>query len=461
MISDYRKNLIKEGNESTFLPKNEQVKFHSIILLEIFNFEDFPNLIKGLDKLYADLDTQLPIFSDQVDEVKNGLKNPVEPAWFWHNLPSIFNSNAPSLFGASFDLGSNFSQIELGLYWISSSLIVMQISARLNFEVSDELNKLIYKEYTDDELTIRHPDGGGSRFFPEGLKTTEITDLRLKLKKEVIDYLSNFFEGQFFKLSENDYSIVPSIDIYSLDYPENTEDILKWGQEVSGFLQCFGVSLDEYVHSRTSLYNQYILCEEETKFKDNEFKHPNHIILVNNRFFKSEEENGIDLMGTPDTPFCILAINRLSNIHKDILGELNATISNEIQNLEKNELIDVLENRKKISKKIYYFKRFKIEFEQIPHTEQINFNFSSMARNKEEQYDLFDFLFDQIRKQTNNIDDAIDTLNQHSNLILNLKNIEYSRNMQISTKNLSILVVIFTGIVVFLTLFTLWMTFYR
>ena len=106
-------------------------------------------------------------------------------------------------------------------------------------------------------------------------------------------------------------------------------------------------------------------------------------------------------------PFGILAISRLSNINKNILGDLNKVISSEIQNLEKNELVDVLENRKKISKKIYYFKRFKIEFEQIPHIQSLDFGFNSLALNKEDQYNLFDKKSIECnKKQTNEIDDA-------------------------------------------------------
>lgn len=240
---------------------------------------------------------------------------------------------------------------------------------------------------------------------------------------------------------------MPTIDLYSLNYPDNVRDILKWGEEVSGFLRSFGITIDNFSRSRTTSLSQYILCEEDG------IKYPNYILLANNHLFKSEKEF-IDLMD-PDMPFGILAISRLSNINKNILGDLNKVISSEIQNLEKNELVDVLENRKKISKKIYYFKRFKIEFEQIPHIQSLDFGFNSLALNKEDQYNLFDNLLNVIKKQTNEIDDAIDTLNQHSNIILNLKNIEYSKKMQYSIRWLSIIAAILTAFVVILTLFQL------
>ncbi len=83
-------NFLKIGNESSFLPNGEKVKFHSIILLEIFNFEDFSDLISGLKKLYSELSNSKNdiVFNDysRIEKVIKGLKNPNGTNLF---LPSI------------------------------------------------------------------------------------------------------------------------------------------------------------------------------------------------------------------------------------------------------------------------------------------------------------------------------------------------------------------------------------
>lgn len=275
-MSSMTENLINNSNESSFLPNNEKVKFHSIIILELFNFEDFPNLIKGLEELYDKLkkSTQIIFFKDysQIEEIIKGLKNPVESAVAWYNLPPIFNSTSSSPFGVTYDLGSNIDRISIGFYNISSSLVAMQINVELKSTVSDNLNKIIYKKYEEDEVISRYPDGRRkSMTLPNALKSREMNDFRLKLKMEIVDFLSSFFKGQFFKLCGNDYSIVPSIDLYSLNYPENIEDILKWGDEFHGFLECFGISVNEFDSFK---YDENLLCEEH------EFKYPNYIILA-------------------------------------------------------------------------------------------------------------------------------------------------------------------------------------
>lgn len=448
-ISSITENLIKNSNESSFLPNKEKVKFHSIIILELFNFEDFPNLIKGLKELYDELNkSEIILFKDidysRIEDIIKDLKNPVESTWRWYNLPPIFNSTSSSPFGVTYDLGINIDRIGIGLYKISSSLVTMQINVKLKSTISDNLNKIIYKKYEEDEVISRYPDGRRkSMTLPVGLKSREINDFRLKLKMEIIDFLSSFFKGQLFKLCGNDYSIVPSIDLYSLNYPENIEDILKWGEEVHGFLDCFGISVNEFSSFK---YNENLLCEEH------KFKYPNYIILINRRLLNRSDEETINLFDYKS--FVILALHRLTYIHNNILGELNATISNEIQNLEKNELIDVLENRKIISQKIYDFQRFKIEFELLKAEYILDLPFVSMAANKKDRYFLFDYIIEQLKKHTIDIDNAINTLNQHSDLTLNLTNIDYSRKNQILTNRLTWIVVVLTILQVVLVIIT-------
>ena len=45
----------------------------------------------------------------------------------------------------------------------------------------------------------------------------------------------DFFQGDFFERSKENISVVPSIDLFSLEYPEKEEDILTWGNENKGF----------------------------------------------------------------------------------------------------------------------------------------------------------------------------------------------------------------------------------
>ncbi|WP_424353791.1 hypothetical protein [Methanobacterium sp. MBAC-LM] len=467
-----REEFLKELNQSSFLPDKEHIKLHSIILLEIFTLEDFPDLIKGLNKLYNN-DSNQRILSQysKIQDLKKGLENLNGFEWIQIELPFIYNSNLDSSFpmGIPQSLGDSIAICSFELHRISSNLIMMQIHVKLTPNLSDKINNIIYKEYTEDETTnydtvvkskletspeilkrielsnLRYKLKNKLETSPEISKKKELSNLRYEIKKEIIRYISNYFRGYFIKLSKNNYSIVPSIDIYSLNYPEKNEDIIKWKTKLRRFFMCFGIPT-----IRTPFKSgRYILFEE------NIFKYSNYVIFAN-RGGQTKLTENID--GDIETRidyynFSLLAMYRLIKIYKDIINDLNVTISNEIQNLEENELNKVLKSRKEISKKIYYFKRFKIEFEQIKFKIFFDLEFESINGKKGETK-LCEILFDEISEQINDIDNAINTLNQNANLILNLKNIEYSKNNQKWTMRLSIIVLLLALIQVIFAYFS-------
>lgn len=443
-MTDYKrlaKSNLKRHNESTFLPNNEKVKFHSIVLIELFTFEEFPDLINGLDNLYNDLSKSENILDEKdysiIEEIKNELKGSRKGFGGWYRLPPIYNSKFDTFnpFGVRHDLGSNFRYFEIQFYNLSNSLVALEINANLEPDISDKLNKIIYKEYSEDEITEKYPDGSKKRKTnPAIFKEKNVTKLRLELKKDIIEFLSKYFRGYFFKLDYN-HIIIPSIDLYSLNYPEKNEDILKWGQESNGFLNCFGTNINYFFKSE-----RCILC------LDSESNYSSHIVFANRiQSIADDIENEIE--GTiSDIDFVMLSVYKWVDIQKNILNELNTVISNEIQNIEKNDLNEVLKNRKDISKKIYFFKRFKIEFEQIISKELFIFNFNfKEVNNREEKYcDLLKNISNEIFEMTKDIDQSINTLNEHSNLILNLKNVEYNKNMQEKVKLLTYLIIALT-----------------
>ncbi len=186
--------------------------------------------------------------------------------------------------------------------------------------------------------------------------------------------------------------------------------------------------------------------------KEIEFNYENYVSFVNSDFLELDKTD-ISFKLHNNLKLSILAFDRISNLNKNILKELNFIISNEIKNLEKNHLKDILESRKKISMDIYQFKRFKIEFGLLNYGEFSGHDFTSIEKDVEEIHYFFKDLLNVISKRIQYVDNTIDTLNQNSNLILNLKNIENSNKLQILTKNLTWLIVGLTIILVFLTIF--------
>lgn len=425
-MSDSEEEIIKKSSESTFLPSMEKVTYHSIILLELFTFDDFDDLIKGLNNLYGDpsnLKKLDHVSCTQIENVKKELENKSGFTFLTQTLPMIinskFNENSSHV---SLNLGASINCLTVGLHFFSPSFVIMQINVKLKNDPTEELNDIIESD--------------------SNLKVNGVFNLRSNLKKEIINCLSNYFNGFFFKLSENNHSIVPSIDLYSLIYPENDEELNKLVTENQQFFSYFQIlnfldfsyKQDFCIISReidfgsVINYNNYVMFANKNSYPEFD----NHIL-----FFKGNTLN-----------FCVFAIDRLIGIYENIIGDLNATISEEIKDLEKNKLNKVIKNRKKISERIYHFKRFKTEFSKN------NFIYSDFQNIKDKENMLFESFIKAISKKINYIDNAVDTLNQNANLILNLKNIEYSKNNQKWTMRLSVIVLLLALIQVIFAYFS-------
>jgi len=76
----------KWDNDKCFLSDKEIVHYHSIIIFEVINFEDFNDFIDSLDRIYADLNV---LESKQIDEFKKNLLDQE------YNLYNRWQANLP------------------------------------------------------------------------------------------------------------------------------------------------------------------------------------------------------------------------------------------------------------------------------------------------------------------------------------------------------------------------------
>lgn len=406
----------KKHNEDCFLPNNEKIKYNSIILLESFNIEEFNDLIKGLDKLYenyspiSDLD-----YYNLFDNDKMSFRSS-------KSLPTIANSNFDNipLISLQIDLGNHIRFLIINLHRILPSMVMLQIQAFFDNKISEELNEVIYKHHESEIIYHDFPEEipnqkiysirSSTHYHPEKIKTKEITEIRLSLKKELIDFFSKYFEGFFFKISSNDRDIVPSIEIYSLNYPDDNGDIIEWGRKVRGFMGCFGAT----IHQRNCFkMNEYLFLTES-----------NHRTLSNYLLFSNNSEKD----SIPDftnysfdtTLFETILFSRWLRIQEQMVGKYSSVISEEIVHLQKNQLEDVLKNRRVISEGIFYFERFKTEFELF------NPSNSGFKLIGDAKINLSPNWMKNISKEIKNVENIINIFNKHSNVILGLKNVEYN-----------------------------------
>ena len=440
--------FVKKQNEWCFLPKKQKIKYHSFTLLEFFPLEKINALLTGLDKLYGGA---RPAHQSRLT-YKEVLLNAHNKLFQWNsmNLPYITTDKLKGKIipdGVFLNLGENIRHYHINIYKVLPSLAILQIQVYLDESISDKINNIIYSYHKEKKEKIETPKGNYTNIYdPPMLKKDEIDKLRTSLRNEAIDFLSTYFKGYFFELRDkNDNSVVPFIDLFSLDYPTDEKKINEWGRKNHSFLSCFGTYISPHT---TYKYNNYLLCLESNR----NTKFNNYVIFANRK------NTGTNMYPDKDSSieetlnfnsFELFAIDRWIKIYESVVGAFNTQLSKEIVNLSNNKINLSIKTRKRILKNIFYFERFKVEFDRFSHISE-KFDFQSLKDTrkspmvkKSEKTSMFVSHKKGINKRIKDIEKIISIFTKQSENILSLKSIEFNKNMQIIVSILSALVLIF------------------
>jgi len=274
---------------------------------------------------------------------------------------------------------------------------------------------------------------------PERQKEDEIYQLRKDLHQEAVDFLNNYFKDYFFELSKENISVVPSIDLFSLDYPVKENDILNWGTENRVFFSCFSTSITPWESFK---YENYLFCIESRR--DVEFN--NYVIFANRKTSTENMYPDVDSAIVLKLNFCsfdLIAIERWLRIQENVVGKLSSTVLEEISKIQKNKFSKAIETRKNILKNVFSFKRFGVGSKwNSVFFDRFTFMSLKDKKNPKRQIDLFKNLKERIDTRIKEISNLIDVFTKQYETILNLKNLEFSKNMQISVRTLTIVIIV-------------------
>jgi len=432
------KNEVKQENERCFLKDKQKLKHHSFILLELVPLEKIEKLIFGLDKLYVNA----TLFQKSRLNYKKFLSNCNSKLFqrFILNLPSIVSSNlkgevlSDSIF---YDLGDKIRHIYVSIYKVMPSNVILQFQVCLNDKISEKINDIIYQYHEEIIKSVEAPKKESITVYsPEINKNNEIYQLRKDLHNEAVDFLKNYFKGYFFELSKENISVVPSIDLFSLDYPVKENDILNWGIENRVFFSCFSTGITPWESFK---YENYLFCIESRR--DVEFN--NYVIFANRKTSTENMYPDVDSAIVLKLNFCsfsLIAIERWVRIQENVVGELSSTVLEEISKIQKNKFSKAIETRKNILKNVFSFKRFGVGYKW--NSNQFTFRSLKDKNNPERQIDLFKGFKEGINTRTKEISSIIDVFTKQYETILNLKNLEFSKNMQTSVRTLTIVIIV-------------------
>jgi hypothetical protein len=451
------KDLFKSENQYYSLPNNEQVQYSAIILLDFFYVEEFENLFDGLDVLYSEtykICSNLNYLNCQLNYRKLNSEEMFYDKSTYLRLPLIINSRSHS--GSNYtcyDLGSDIKELHLTLYSILPSIIVLQVQANLLPHVSEKVNNIFYGCPNDTSIAQLEKDRLKEDRSLSNLKKESIYEIKNELKKQIVDFISTFFKGFFFKKSKKYFSIIPSIDVYSLTYPEESKGISKWIHDNPLFFQCFNIFA----------YNTGYKFEEFLFFRNFDSEEPftNYSILISRE--GSEKELNYNHEGSigfplPEISFDLLCLHRWLEFTERHMRNFKKSIIKEMGDFTQNELKNLISNRQLITKELFYFERFKIEIEEY-NLWFLHKDYEFKSLNDPERC-LFEMLLKMIKRDIKSMDAITKVLNNHSINNLNLKNIEYNNKMQDKVLQLTYIVIIFAIIQIIVAIIPIQLTYH-
>lgn len=418
------KDLYSEENQLYFLPENEKVQYNAIILLDLFYIEEFDDLFSGLDALYSEVRdkcTNTNINPRLNYRRLDSRKNFYDKKSIYLNLPPIINSRhrSGSIHSACYDLGLDIEELFIKAYAISTSTIILQVQANLLPPISEKMNDVIYncpKDIEIDQLSRENRSLGD-------FKKENIYGIKNEIKKQIVDFISTFFKGFFFKKSKNCFSIIPCIDVYSLTYSDESKDINKWLLDNFLFFECFNIK----TYNTGYRYKEYLFLEN----LDSEEPFDNYSILISREV--SEKERNYSPNGSIGYPlseisFDLLCLYRWLEFTGRQMRDFNESIIKELGDFTQSELKNIIFNRQSTTKELFYFERFKIEIKDY------NFKFFHGAYEfkflNDSETHLFETLLNRIKEESTIMRTVTDVLNKYSSNNLSLRNIEYNIKMQ-------------------------------
>ncbi|MDY9923336.1 hypothetical protein [Methanobacterium sp.] len=245
--------------------------------------------------------------------------------------------------------------------------------------------------------------------------------------------MKGFFEGEFLKIVDEKGKMVPSIGLFSLNYPTDEKKIIEWLRIQNGFFQCFSTSTYDPFRN-----DNYLLFEEEGR------EYNNYLIFSNRKDIDTSLFDDVDSSIKNLIKYCtlqIFALYRWAEIQEKLIGKLNTLTTKEILNLKKEDLNTIISNRKDLYKEMFIFERFKTEFK----TYNVSFTECEFI-SIENRIKLHENLLENIKIKINRTLEIIETFEKHLNSILALKNVEFMKKNQEIVLGLTFVVIVLTEI---------------
>lgn len=237
----------KEMTKKTLPPTTCELDLVYIRLIEVFHLEDFDQLVKGLQRLFPNLEDSF-LHGKFRSEFFQGTNKIHGGAWL--NLGTIVRERKKRLFGGDvrdlLSLPEEVDFISVELHQILPSMMVVLLDVHLTEIATHKLKELRSRVHYP-KVRFRHliptgPVGGGfSRSSPDVEMRLAILKYLANLRSSVEMSLEPFVAGYFMRQKPINKIHLPAIEVYTLEgIPRIRSKLLKWIQDSRLWLRTIG-----------------------------------------------------------------------------------------------------------------------------------------------------------------------------------------------------------------------------
>ncbi|BDZ71134.1 hypothetical protein GCM10025861_16510 [Methanobacterium petrolearium] len=206
---------------------------YSIVLIELFEKNDFESLIASLNKLYGSYceNPHFKIYDDPNKTFENGLG--------FIGLPDLVKEFITSDNKVYYNFGEYIKNVKVDFVHLTPSIAIL----KFHIFLKDDFSKKIIEILDKRNMQYSKPPNSDNKMMKwilhhrtDMLKTTgALMEFKTSVNEDILEFLEEF-NGFFYKVYENDFSIFPTIDIFHLDWPDDTEELNEWIMDNFAFL---------------------------------------------------------------------------------------------------------------------------------------------------------------------------------------------------------------------------------
>jgi hypothetical protein len=248
MIRKLQRDLAERDFEWTRPPDSTELNIFCVRIFEIFHYEDFDGLRRGIKSLFREIDSQQDKqnFDDFFTNFSESLMSLgcSTIGYLYRDILLLPESGANRHNRQLPDIHPLIKHVKIDMHKLLPSVILISLDIWLRDEASsvlDELQKTRYLDETTIESVYLHPLFlSFSTASPDAVRTRSVLRWLGEIRKNVEDAISPYLCGYFMSKVTSECKL-PAIEIYMLKGPKKTKTgFAEWANRARHWYRSYG-----------------------------------------------------------------------------------------------------------------------------------------------------------------------------------------------------------------------------